>query len=294
MGAFTVTATFLIVEVVGGLLSGSLALLADAGHMLGDAGALAMSLWASHLATKPPDPRKSFGYRRAEVLAAFVNALALFVVVAMILREIPERLGGDREIYEVPMMIVAGVGLVANLISGLILMKASKHSINVRGALLHVLADSLGSLAVLVAGLIIMLTGWTMADPIASIVIAALILFGAVRLLRETWHILMEGTPPGMDIRTLDDSLGAIKGVVGVHSIHVWSLTSGSHALSAHLVTEEDTDSRKVLGNAHEALPEGYNIEHVTLQIERCEGGRIPDCPIGCTVECRGHAEKEE
>jgi cobalt-zinc-cadmium efflux system protein len=293
-GAFAITAAFLIVEVVGGVISGSLSLLADAGHMLGDVGALGMSLWASHLAAKPPDQSKSFGYRRAEVLAAFINALALFVIVAMILREIPERFASEHQVLEGPMMIVALAGLVANLSSGAILARASRHSINVKGALMHVLADSLGSIAVLAAGAIIWKTGWVIADPIASLVIAMLITIGAFRLLRETWQILMEGTPAGMEAGVIEASLLDLEGVVDVHSLHVWSLTSGSHALSAHVVTSEDVDSQAVLRSARDVLPSGYSIDHVTLQVERCSDATPPRCPVGCQQERRSHEEDDQ
>jgi cobalt-zinc-cadmium efflux system protein len=293
-GAFAITAAFLVVEVVGGYISGSLALLADAGHMLGDAAALGMSLWASSLALRPADHRRSFGYRRAEVLAAFINALALLLIAGMILREIPERFDPAHVVHERPMMIVAAVGLAANLLAGAILFRASKRSINAKGAFLHVLADSLGSVAVLVAGGAIYLTGWTLADPVASIVIVALITFGAIRLLRETWHILMEGTPPGIDRSTIRDAFMKIDGVMGVHSIHVWCLTPGIHALTAHLVTREGKDSEAVLREAHEALPAGLNVEHVTVQVESCNGLEIPDCPLGCGATCQFEEETHE
>jgi cobalt-zinc-cadmium efflux system protein len=292
-GAFGVTTAFLLVEVVGGYLSGSLALLADAGHMVGDSAALAMSLWASSLALRPADRSKSFGYRRAEVLAAFINALALLLIAGMILREIPERFDPGHEILTRPMMIVAALGLVANLVSGAILLRAARRSINARGAFLHVLADSLGSVAVLVAGAVIMLTGWTLADPIASLVIAALITWGAIRLLRETWHILMEGTPPGVDRESIRDAFMTLEGVMGVHSIHVWSITPGSHALTAHLVTHEGVDPDTILRSARGALPEGLNMEHVTVQIEPCNGVEIPNCPLGCGTRCQFDEDDE-
>jgi len=284
--AFGITLLILVAEVVGGILSGSLALLADAGHMIGDAGALGMALWAAHIARRPADEKKSFGYRRVEVLAAFINALLLFVVVAMILREIPERFLGGHEVQERPMMIVAAIGLVANLVSGAILLRASRHSINVRGALLHVLSDSLGSVAVLAAGGIIWATGWRWADPAASLVIAALITIGAVRLLRETWHILMEGCPRGVDGMRLRAGLEDIEGVRSVHSVHIWSITPGIHALTAHLVTGPDVDGSRILTDVRALLPEEMNMEHVTVQIEQgcCEDPA--DCMLGCGEGC--------
>jgi cobalt-zinc-cadmium efflux system protein len=294
LGAFIVTVTFLVVEVVGGYLSGSLALLADAGHMLGDTAALGMSLWASSLALRPPDRKKSFGYRRAEVLAAFINALALLLVAGMILREIPERLDPSHQVHTRPMMIVAGLGLVANLVSAAILWRASRRSINARGAFLHVIADSLGSIAVLVAGGIIMRTGWVLADPIASVVIVAMIIYGAVRLLGETWHILMEGTPPGADRAGIREAFLGIDGVVAVHSIHVWSLTPGCHALTAHVVTSEGEDSDRVLRDVRGVLPKGLNVEHVTVQIESASGTQIPDCPLGCGTRCQIDEDKHK
>jgi len=291
-GAFAITSVFLVVEAVGGYVSGSLALLADAGHMLGDAAALGMSLWASSVALRPADHAKSFGYRRAEVLAAFVNALALLVVVALILREIPERLDASRAIHERPMMIVAALGLGANLVSGLVLMRAAGRSINVRAALLHVISDSLGSVAVLAAGGVILATGWTYADPIASVVVAALIAWGAVRLLRETWHILMEGAPPGTGRAAIGEALGRIDGVLSVHSIHVWCIAPGIHALTAHLVTEKGKDPAEVLRAARSAMPPGLNVEHVTVQIEASSGTDTPGCPLGCGERCQYDEEK--
>jgi cobalt-zinc-cadmium efflux system protein len=286
-GAFAVTLTFLVVEAVGGYLSGSLSLIADAGHMLGDAAALGMSLWASSLALRPADHTKSFGYRRAEVLAAFINALALLLVAALILREIPGRFGPAHHVQERTMMLVAAMGLAANLVSGAILMRASRHSINARGALLHVASDSLGSVAVIAAGIVIHFTGFQAADPIASIAIAALIAYGGIRLLGETWHILMEGTPPGIDRQQIRDAFMGIEGVVGVHSIHVWSLTPGSHALTAHVVTRAGEVPEDVLRAVKKVIPEALHVDHVTVQVESCNGLEVPDCPLGCGVKCQ-------
>ncbi len=273
-----ITATFLAVEVAGGLISGSLALLADAGHMLTDVASLALSLIAFRLSARPRSPDKTFGWRRAEIFAALLNGLALWGIAGVIIYEAVLRIRTPREIDDTLMTAVAAAGLVANLAGGFVLFRARGRNLNMRGAFLHVLADALGSLGVLAAALLIAVTGNFVWDPIVSLAISALIILSSVRLVRESFNIFMEGVPAHIDASAIEKALAAVPGVISVHDLHIWTITSGFVSLSAHLTVGKGADPQPILRQANEALASGFGIRHSTLQIEETDESA---CPTG-------------
>lgn len=266
--ALVLTVAFSVAEIVVGLWSGSLALLADAGHMIGDSGALAMSLAIAIVAARPRSHRKTFGYRRAEVLGALLNALALMAIVVWILLEAVARVEHPPDVKGAGMLLTAALGLGVNLVAAWVLMTWGGGGINVRGAFLHVLGDALGSVAAIVAGVFVVSFGWTLADPIASMVIAVLILIGAARLLRETTHVLMEGTPEGFEVHELEHTILGTPGVADVHDLHVWAITPGEPMLTAHVVIEEGTHGTQIAKHVGDRLRQQHGIDHVTIQPE--------------------------
>jgi len=262
----------MVVEVVGGLISGSLALLADAGHMLTDTAALALAWLAARLTQRPTNPRRSYGYHRAQVLAAFVNALALFGVVIWILAEAVDRLGAPRAIEGTMMLGVALAGLAANVAVYLTLRKGDLDNLNVAAARLHVLGDLLGSVGAIVAAGIILTTGWTPIDPILSVLVAALILRSAWSLLLKSTSILMEDAPESVDPEAVRRTLlQGVPGIRDVHDIHCWSLTTGQTMLTLHLVLDGRTEAAAVLREAKRVLVERFDIAHSALQLEHAE-----------------------
>jgi len=272
LAAFLLTATVMLAQAIGGWLSGSLALLADAGHMLSDSAGLGLALAATWIAARPARGRWTFGWQRAEILAALVNGVILLVVGAVVIVEGVRRLGAQPEIQTGLMLVVGAVGLVANLVS-LWLLSAGRHdSLNVRGAYLEVLGDLLGSVAVLVAAVVIALTGWTPIDALASIGIGLFIIPRAVLLLRDVARVLLEGAPQDMSLDELRDHMCGVEGVVAVHDLHAWTITSGVPVLSAHVVVEDevlDPDRFCVVLDALQHCLEGhFDVEHSTLQLE--------------------------
>ncbi len=263
-----VTGTVFFAELIGGLITGSVALLADAMHMLSDAAGLIIAVVAIFIGRRAATAQATFGYRRVEVLAALVNAVTVLGISAWIVVEAFQRLSEPVEIMAGPMMIVAVVGLLANIISAWILNRQREHSVNVQGAFLHVLADMLGSVAVLVAGGVIILTGWQYADVIASLVIAALVLPRAWQLMMQALRILLEQAPPGYRPAEVDALLRQVDGVLDVHDLHLWSLDGTSALASVHLVVPEGRDPAAVLCAAQAALQE-RGIAHATIQVER-------------------------
>jgi cobalt-zinc-cadmium efflux system protein len=258
----------MIAEAIGGWIAGSLALVADATHMLADAGALAMSYAAVRTARRPASELMSYGHHRWEVLAAFVNGLALLVLSAWIVVEAAHRLVAPAVIQPQIMMSVAGLGVVANLASYFVLARGER-TLNIRSALLHVAADVLGNIGALAAGLLIFLSHWTPIDPILSIVTAILILRGGYRITRESAHILLEGTPAAFDAAAVEQRIiAAVPTVSAVHHVHVWSLTDERPMMTLHVVLREGADSAACLSGVQDVLRSQLNIEHATVQIE--------------------------
>ena len=268
---------YMVVEVVGSLLTNSLALLADAGHMLTDAVGVTMALLAIHFASRPATATKSYGYYRLEILAAIGNAILLLGVSAFILYEALQRFGAPPEVRSVPMLAIACVGLVVNLVSIRLLSPGARMSLNVRGAYLEVLGDLLGSLAVLVAGVVILIAEWTPADAIASVVIALLILPRTWSLLREAIDVLLQATPKGVDLDEVRVHLLEAEGVVDAHDLHAWAMTSGMNVVSAHVIIEPDADPARVLDEICACLSDDFDMEHSTIQLETIDRRRLEE-----------------
>jgi cobalt-zinc-cadmium efflux system protein len=264
---------FMLVEAIAGFFTGSLALISDAAHMFMDVFSIFLALLAIWFSLKPPTSRKTFGFYRAEVLAAFLNSLLLFVVSSGICIEAYKRFNNPTEVKSLEMIGVAFIGLCVNLVGFYLISGMNRENLNIRGAALHILSDALGSIGALLAGLVMLKTGWYYADPLISVVIAALILRGAWKLFSESVHILLEGTPRGVDIRSIEEAISSHKGVVNVHDLHAWTLTRGFEALSAHLVVEDINQGEKLTQEIKKRLYNEFNISHVTLQVEtkRCE-----------------------
>lgn len=266
--AFGLTSAYMIAEVIGGLITGSLALLADAAHMLTDAGGLALALIAIRFAQREATPQRTYGYLRMEILSALTNAVVLLLLTVYILYEAVQRFLAPPEVMSGPMLIVASIGLVVNLISMRLLAGGSSESLNVKGAYFEVLSDMLGSVGVIVAALLIMWKGWTLADPIIGAGIGLFIVPRTWNLLKQATHILMEGTPPEVDMAALEKELASIDGVIAVHDLHVWTITSGFDALSCHLVVRDMDNNVAILREARRRMKESFHIDHVTIQIE--------------------------
>jgi cobalt-zinc-cadmium efflux system protein len=262
------TCVFMLVELIAGFWTGSLALLADAGHMLTDAGALALALFATWIAARPPTPAKTYGYYRAEILAALVNALVLLLVAGAILLEAWRRWESPSPVLAGPMALVAAAGLGVNLVGARLLHQGAGDSLNVRAAYLEVLSDALSSLATLVAAGVVLLTGWTGADPLAGVAIAVLIVPRTWSLLRQAVNVLLEGTPPHLELGEIETAMCAVPGVRRVHDLHVWTLTSGREAMSAHVVVDDVRDSERLLDTLHALLHARFGIDHTTMQLE--------------------------
>jgi cobalt-zinc-cadmium efflux system protein len=265
---FVLTATFMVVEVVGGLLTGSLALLADAGHMLSDALSLGVALFAVWLAGRPSTPNRSFGYKRAEILAALFNGATLVAISVWIFIEAYNRFREPQEILGGWMLAVAALGLVVNVTGALILSRSGGESLNLQGALRHVVADILGSVGAIAAALVILATGWDYADPIISALIGLLVLGSSWKLLRDSTNVLLEGTPRGIDADDVGRSMAASEGVKEVHDLHIWTITSGFPALAAHVLVGHDEDCHARRRDLEKLLAREYGIEHTTLQVD--------------------------
>ncbi|MFH1344087.1 MAG: cation diffusion facilitator family transporter [Pseudomonadota bacterium] len=266
--ALGLTATYMVAEVIGGLITGSLALLADAAHMLTDVGGLALALLAIRFAAREATPQRTYGYLRTEVLSALTNAVVLLLLTVYILYEAYQRFQTPPEIRSGPMLIVAAIGLVVNLISMRLLAGGSSESLNVKGAYFEVLSDMLGSVGVIVASLLIMWKGWVLADPIIGAGIGLFIVPRTWTLLKQVTHILMEGTPPNVDLAILERKLMEIPGVTAVHDLHVWTVTSGFDAMSSHLVVADLSRGREALREARRVMKDNFGIDHVTIQVE--------------------------
>jgi cobalt-zinc-cadmium efflux system protein len=266
--ALALTATFAVVEVVGGVLTGSLALLADAVHMVSDNVSIALALVAVWLAAKPSTPDRTFGFKRAEVLAALANGVTLVALSVWIFYEAVQRLRDPPEVLGGWMLVVALVGLAVNVAAGWILYRSRGASLNVDAALRHVLADLLGSIGVVTAAVLIVLGGWAEADPVASIAVGILVLASAWTILRDSTTILLESAPRGLDTRAVGARLAASPGVVEVHDLHVWTITSGFPALSAHVLVGRGEDCHGRRRELERLLAQEFGIEHTTLQVD--------------------------
>jgi cobalt-zinc-cadmium efflux system protein len=280
-GALLLTLGFAFVEFVAGWWAGSLALVADAGHMLTDASALGLAAFAAWMATRPASNRRTWGYGRAEVLAALTNGAVMLVLVGLIAWHAVERFQQPRDVAGTTVMGVALVGLVVNLLVFRVLSRGER-TLNVRGALLHVLGDLLGSVAALASGIVIMTTGWTPIDPILSLLICGLILVAAVRLLLDSAHVVLEGVPQGLDIDRVQATMAAVPGVREIHDLHIWQVSSDRVALSAHVVVDDLGDWPAVLDALNRALLDEHAIDHPTLQPELPETGACVHQPEAC------------
>jgi cobalt-zinc-cadmium efflux system protein len=268
---------YLVVEVAGSVLTNSLALLADAGHMLTDAAGVAMALLAIYFAARPATVTKSYGYYRLEILAAIGNSILLFGVAAFILVEAFQRLSAPPDVRSLPMLGIAAIGLLVNLIALRLLTAGAQTSLNVRGAYLEVLGDLLGSVAVLVAGVVILMTGWALADPIASIVIALLIVPRTWSLLRDAVDVLLQATPKGIDLAEVRAHLLGARGVADAHDLHAWAMTSGMNVVSAHVIVERGADPALVLDEICACLSDDFDMEHSTIQLETIDRRRLEE-----------------
>ena len=281
--ALTITGLMTVVELAGGLISNSLALLGDAGHMFTDTLALGLSLFALNLAKRPANQTKTYGYYRAEILAALVNGTILIVVSGYIFYEAYHRFVEPPEVRGGLMLIVAAIGLVANVIGIAVLRSAGSRNLNVKGAFLHMWSDTLSSIGVIAAGAIILLTGHTIADPIISIIIGLLILRGAGGLVWESVNILLEAVPKNIDVSRMNNAVRKIKGVRDIHDVHLWAITSGMYAMSCHLLIEDQMVSNctQIVDEVNKTLSQEFGISHSTVQLECEECENSPVCHIG-------------
>ncbi len=265
--AIGLTGTFLVAEVIGGILTNSLALLSDAAHMFTDVMALVIAFIAIRIGKRTADHRRTFGYRRFEILAAAFNAIVLFLVAMYILYEAYDRFQNPPEVQTTGMLIVAGIGLLVNFISMRILASGSETSLNMKGAYLEVFADMLGSVGVILGAVLIYFTGWAQIDPIIAVLIGLWVLPRTWKLLSESMNILLEGVPAGIELSKVHEELAALPGVKDVHDLHIWGITSGENSLIAHLLVKSNPEDTTLLAKAH-AIAEKYGIKHTNFQIE--------------------------
>lgn len=271
--ALAITSSIMIMEFVGGLITNSLALLSDAGHMLSDSSSLLLSLIAFWFAGKPPSPSKTYGYYRFEILAAFFNGLTLFVMAGWIVYEAYERIVEPPTVSSGTMILIAFIGLVANIVSAFFLVKKGnvEGNINIKSAYLHVIGDALGSVGAVIAGILMWFFEWYIADPIISIIVAMLILKSAWSVLKSSIHILMEGVPITIDQKEVKETLLSIEGVRDIHDLHIWTITSGLDSLTCHLLIEDNQDEQHILQQAIQLIESNFSITHTTLQVEKSD-----------------------
>ncbi|MGE6299074.1 cation diffusion facilitator family transporter [Guptibacillus hwajinpoensis] len=280
--SFILIATFMILEVVGGIITNSLALLSDAGHMLSDTVALCMSLLAFKLGEKKSDTEKTYGYKRFEILAAFLNGIALIAISFYILWESINRFIDPPDVASTGMLVIAAIGLIVNILVAWILMKGdTSENLNLRSAFLHVLGDLLGSIGAIIAALLIMFIGWNYADPIASAIVAILVLISGIRVTKDSFHVLMEGTPSNIDLQKVKKALVEIDGVHSIHDLHIWNITSDFPSFTCHLVVNEGVNRDQMLKIAGQKLHDQFELTHTTIQIE-CETSEIKDQEDNC------------
>ena len=276
LSSFLLIAAFMVVEVIGGILTNSLALLSDAGHMLSDAAALGLSYFAIKLGEKKASQENTYGYKRFEIIAAALNGITLIVISAYIFYEAFGRFFNPPEVQSTGMLIISIIGLVVNMVTAWILMKGDKEeNLNVRSAFLHVIGDMLGSVGAIIAALLIMFFGWGIADPIASVIVAILIIISGFRVTKESFHILMEGAPTQIDLNQVKAALGKIPLVLEVHDLHIWTITSGYPVLSCHITISDNGVHDDILSLSQHILHDEFHIEHSTIQVEKETNG----CP---------------
>ncbi len=291
--ALIIVGAFFVIELIGGILTNSLALISDAGHLLTDVGGLGLALFAFWFAARPASAQRSYGYYRIEILAAMVNGLTLWGISAYIFYEAYHRFFSPPEVNSLPMLIIASVGLIAQISASLALKRGAGESLNVKGAYMHVLTDALQSVGVIIAGLVMVFTKFYLADPIISVIIGVLIVYGGGRIVLETVHILLEGTPKGIDLRQLQRAMAEVDGVCGVHDIHAWVLTSGYNALSAHVVYNEGLDAEGIDRVGHrlrDTVMTKFPVHHVTIQLEDSDG----ECCETCCLSWLPEQDKSE
>ncbi|MDA8099480.1 MAG: cation diffusion facilitator family transporter [Nitrospiraceae bacterium] len=282
--ALSITVIMMVVEIVGGILSNSLALLSDAGHMFTDTMALALSFFAMKFAEMPATEKKTYGFYRMEILAALLNGATLVLISLYIIFEAYQRILHPQPVAGKLMLVVAIIGLIANILGALFLVKHHDTNLNIRGAFLHIIGDAISSVGVIVGGIVISYTGWYLVDPILSILIAVGIIIGAFGLVRESVNILLESVPSHLDVATIAAEIGKIKGVKEAYHIHVWTITSGVYALSSHVVIDDQpvSNSRSLLNAIHQLLADRFKIAHSTIQLEceRCDEQGICSLPV--------------
>jgi len=266
--ASAISALYFIAELVAGFLTNSLALLSDAGHMLSDIGAMALSLFAFRMAKRPATHQSTYGFHRVEILAALFNGLSLWLIVGIIFAAAYNRFAQPPVVESFGMMIVAVVGLFVNIAAAAMLHGRHRHNLNLRGAFLHVVSDAIGSVGAIAAGIIMLTTGWYLADPLISIFIGGLILFSSWSLVKDSVSVLMQSVPKGIQLEEVRLTIEAVDGVSKVHDLHIWAVTSDIFTLSAHAVVTNGEDFHQVLNNIEETLKERFNIEHTTIQLE--------------------------
>ena len=266
--ALALSLSYFFAELIAGFLTHSLALLSDAGHMISDVGALSISLLAFRMARRPATSESTYGYHRLEILAALFNGLALWLIVGVIFTAAYSRLWNPPEVHSQGMVVVAALGLLVNVVAALILYDSNNQNLNLHGAFLHVISDAIGSVGALLAGCVMLFTGWYLADPIISVFIGCLILYSSWSLIRESLSILMEAVPKGIRLDEVQRTIEEVPGVVNVHDLHVWTVTSGIFTLSAHAVVNNGEDFHGVLNDIEGILKQRFNIEHTTIQLE--------------------------
>lgn len=274
----------MVAELIGGIISNSLALISDAGHMVTDALSLGLSLFAINLARRPATLKRTFGYHRAEILAAFFNGAILILLSAYIFYDAAQRFTSTQHVKSSLMLIIAVIGLVSNLVGMYLLRRGSSKNINIKSAFWHIIGDTMSSVGVIIAAIIIQFTGYTMADPILAIVIGVVILWGAIRIVRESVDILLESVPKEIKVENVTEAVKKVAGVEDLHEVHIWTITSGIYALSAHLKIANQTvsESSEILTRVNDVLVNDFNISHSTLQMEcdSCPTGMVCNLPL--------------
>lgn len=281
--ALALTFCYMLAEAIGGWLTNSLALLADAGHMLTDVAAMALTLFAFWFAKRPATSKKTYGYYRIEILAAFVNGVTLVLLSLWIIYEAIERFRDPAGVLGFQMTMIAVGGLIINMIAAWLLHSDHQENLNMHGAWLHVMGDLLGSVTAIIAGILIVSFGWMWADPVCSIIISVIIIFGAWRLIMESVNVLLEGTPAHIDVRAVESSVLLLPGVTGVHDLHIWTISSGIDALSAHITHDSSVDPPDLLVRVRKELHDKFGIDHLTIQIEAADHrtGSVYVCDTG-------------